>query len=110
MWRRIWALVVKEFLAIWKDKRSRAVLIGPPLVQVIVFGYAATFDLNHVSLAVYDEDNSAASRELVALFTGSPVFHKVADLKNEGQIAAMVDARKSALVLHIGPQFPATWK
>lgn len=105
MWQRIWALVVKEFLAIWKDKRSRAVLIGPPLIQVIVFGYAATFDLNHVALAVYDEDNSAASRELEAAFTGSPVFRKVADLRNEGQVAAMIDARKSALVLHIGPQF-----
>ena len=52
MWRRILALATKEFLAILKDPRSRAVVILPPIIQTLVFGYAATFDLNHVAYAV----------------------------------------------------------
>lgn len=46
MLARIWALVIKEFLAILRDKKSRFVLIGPPVIQLLVFGYAATFDLS----------------------------------------------------------------
>lgn len=48
MWQRILALVVKEFLNLFKDKQSRFVTIVPPLIQLVVFGYAASFDLNHV--------------------------------------------------------------
>ena len=55
---RIMTLVVKEFLAIMKDPKSRFVVIGPPIVQFFVFGYAATFDLNNVRYAVLDEDRS----------------------------------------------------
>ena len=53
MWRQVLALIVKELLAVLKDAKSRVVLIGPPLIQLLVFGYAATFDLNHVPFAVY---------------------------------------------------------
>ena len=68
MWRRVFALIVKELLAVLKDAKSRVVLIGPPLIQLVVFGYAATFDLNHVPFAVFNQDHSAASRDLVARF------------------------------------------
>ncbi len=74
MWRRIRALMTKEFLALLKDKRSRIVVIVPPILQLLVFGYAATFDLNRIPLAVYNEDHSQASRDLVARFEGSPNF------------------------------------
>ena len=49
MLRQVLALALKEFLTILKDRRSRAVVILPPMVQTLVFGYAATFDLNNVS-------------------------------------------------------------
>ncbi len=74
MWRRIRALMKKEFLALLKDKRSRIVVIVPPILQLLVFGYAATFDLNRIPLAVYDEDHSQASRDLVAQFRGFAEF------------------------------------
>lgn len=69
---RIVALVRKELLALLRDRASRAVLIGPPLIQLMVFGYAATFDLKDVPFAVYNEDHGTASRELLAAFDGSP--------------------------------------
>jgi ABC-2 type transport system permease protein len=63
MWQRILALVVKELLTLLKDKRSRVVLFVPPLIQLVVFGYAASFDLNRVPYALYSEDRGAAARD-----------------------------------------------
>ena len=71
MWNRVIALIGKEFLALFKDPKSRVVLIVPPMIQLLVFGYAATFDLNHLPYALYDEDRGAAARELAAAFDGS---------------------------------------
>ena len=105
MWRRILALMIKEFLALLKDKRSRTVLIAPPIMQLIVFGYAATFDLNQVPYAIYNEDPGSASRELLAHFAGSSTFRLVANLQSEIQIAPLVDNKRALLVLHIGPHF-----
>ena len=105
MWRRILALVHKEFLALLKDPKSRLVLVVPPLVQLLVFGYAATFDLRQVPIAVLDEDRGSASRELLAAFGGGTTFLQVAQLRSEDEIAPLVDRRKVLAVIHVGPRF-----
>ncbi len=105
MVRRVFALVIKEFLALLKDKRSRTILIVPPFVQLIVFGYAATFDLNHVPYAVYNEDQGAASRQLLARFQGSSAFEQVARIDHASQIGPMIDGQHVLMVLHLGPHF-----
>ncbi|MFZ5556253.1 MAG: ABC transporter permease [Pseudomonadota bacterium] len=105
MGQRILALVHKEFLALFRDRKSRFVLIVPPFIQLLVFGYAATFDLNRIPYAVYDEDRSAASRALLAGFEGSPHFQRVATLASVAEMAPLVDARRALLVVHVGPQF-----
>jgi ABC-2 type transport system permease protein len=102
---RILALVRKEFLTLLKDPKSRMVLIVPPLIQLLVFGYAATFDLKQVPYAVYDEDRGAAARELLARFDGSPTFRKVADLSSDREMAPLVDGREVLVVIHVGPRF-----
>ncbi|WP_078118992.1 ABC transporter permease [Thiosocius teredinicola] len=107
-WRRIFALIVKELLAILRDKKSRIVLIGPPIAQLLVFGYAATFDLNNLAIAVYDQDRSAASRELIAKMTGSPHFELVAQVEHDAQIAPLIDNKDALMVLRIGPRFSET--
>ncbi len=104
---RIFALVVKEFLALLKDKRSRLVLIIPPLIQLIVFGYAATFDLKEVPFAVYNEDSGAAARQMLAAFDGSPSFSRVAQITHESEIAPLIDAKQVLMVIHAGPNFSA---
>lgn len=105
MLARIWALVVKEFLAIAKDRRSRFVLIVPPIAQLLVFGYAATFDLGHVRVAFYNEDAGADGQTLLARFSGSPVFAQVANLSTDAEIAPMIDGGHATLVVHIGQTF-----
>ncbi|HMA12575.1 MAG TPA: ABC transporter permease [Steroidobacteraceae bacterium] len=107
MLRRILSLMAKEFLALLKDKRSRFVLIGPPLVQLLVFGYAASFDLQHVPYALLNEDSGYAARELAASLRGSPSFSEVARLSHEGEIAPLIDRKEVLMVVRIGPRFSA---
>lgn len=105
MWGRIRALIVKEFLAVWKDRKSRAVIVVPPLLQLLVFGYAATYDVTHVATAIYNQDSGAASRAFVARFEGSPTFEVVARLTREADIPAIIDPKRASLVVHIGQSF-----
>lgn len=105
MWSRIYALIIKEFLALFRDKKSRLVLIAPPIVQFLVFGYAATFDLNNIPYAIYNEDPGFASRELLARFQGSPSFQQVASIDNDQAIAPLLNQEKALLVVHIDPLF-----
>ncbi len=105
MWRRVLALMIKEFLALLKDKKGRMVLIGPPIIQLMVFGYAATFDLDQVPYAVFNEDSGAAARELLQRIEGSSTFHLVGSLGNEDQIAPLIDKKEVMAVLHIRSDF-----
>lgn len=105
--RRIVALAIKELLAVLKDKKSRIVLVAPPLLQLIVFGYAASFDLNDIPVAIYNEDRGAASRELVARVIGSPHFHLYNYLDHDQQIAPLINNKEVLIVVHIGPRFTA---
>lgn len=105
MLRAILALLRKELLSIFKDPKSRFVVIGPPLIQLLIFGYAATYDLNNVPFAVYNEDRGTAAQELVARFGGSPSLRQVALLEHHSQIRQWIDRRDALFVLHLGPDF-----
>ncbi len=108
MWQsalRIWALVKKELLAVLKDKRSRYSLFLPPILQCLIFGYAASYDLNDVPYAVFDEDRSVASNDLLFQLDASRVFRRVANLTRESDIATVVDDRDALVVMHIGQDF-----
>lgn len=101
----ILTLVRKEALMILKDKRGRIILIVPVIVQTLLFGYVATYDLNRVEYALLDEDRSHSSRELARRFDASPIFHRTATLGGSMDIAGILDKKKALMVLHIGPQF-----
>ena len=102
---RILALIHKELLAILKDPRSRVSLFLPPVLQCLIFGYAATYDLSNVPYAVLDQDRSAASHDLLASLDGSGVFHRVAQLRNQADIRPMIDQENALLVIVIGQDF-----
>jgi ABC-2 type transport system permease protein len=107
MFGRIYALIIKEFITLLKDRRTRIVLIVPPLLQLMVFGYAASFDLKNVPFAVYNEDRGQISRDLLASFDGSPSFARTAQINHQDQIAPLLDAGKVLMVVHAGPTFSA---
>ncbi|WP_339807244.1 ABC transporter permease [uncultured Marinobacter sp.] len=103
--RQIFALAIKEFLALLRDKRSRLVIIGPPLAQLLVFGFAATYDLNNVAVAIYNEDRGGAARELVSRIEGSPNFEVVAYIDRDSEVAPLINNRDVLIVVHIGQNF-----
>lgn len=104
---RIVALIVKELTSLWKDSRTRMVLLVPPLVQVMIFAYAASFEVRNVSLAVWNEDGGAQARELVARFAHSPSFSVVATPGTAAEAAALIDANAVVGVLHLPQHFSA---
>jgi ABC-2 type transport system permease protein len=102
---RILALIRKELIAVLKDPRTRITLFLPPIIQSLIFGYAATFDLNHVPYAVLDQDRSAASHDLLARLDGSDVFERVADLTRAADIVNVIDRQRALLVIQIDQEF-----
>jgi ABC-2 type transport system permease protein len=102
---RVLALARKELLAVLKDPRARASLFIPAVLQSLIFGYAATYDLNHVPYAVLDQDRSAASYQLLGDLDGSRVFQRVADLTRASDIKAFVDDKRALVVLQIPQDF-----
>jgi ABC-2 type transport system permease protein len=105
MWQRIRFLVIKELLALWRDPRSRAILIVPPLVQLIVFSFAMTQEVTAVRMAVFNQDLGMQSRELVARFAFAPYFADVRALKSDGEIRGALDSADAIAVLRIGEDF-----
>jgi len=103
--QRILALTKKEMLALLRDAASRAVLIGPPIIQLVVFGYAATFDLKNIPFVVYNQDAGISSRDLIANFTGSPNFHLLHAVHSQKELAAAINNQSALLAVDIGPDF-----
>lgn len=99
------ALTLKEFLALLRDRSSRLILVGPPVAQLLVFSYAATYDLSDISIAIYNEDRGIASRELVSRISGSPNINQLISIRHDSEIAPLLDNRDVLLVLHINSEF-----
>jgi ABC-2 type transport system permease protein len=102
---RILSLARKELLAVLKDPRSRMSLLVPPIVQALIFGYAATYDLTNVPYAVLDQSRAGASTELLAGLDGSGVFHRVANLDRSTDIEKYINEQRALLVIQIGQDF-----
>jgi ABC-2 type transport system permease protein len=102
---RILALISKEFLAVLKDPRSRFIIFLPPMLQCLIFGYAASFDLNSVPYAVFDQDRSTASTDLLARMDGSGVFERQASLSRTADIATWINSGRALLVIKFNQDF-----
>ena len=105
MFERITQMLIKEFIQILRDPRMRTVIFVMPLVQTLVFGYAVTTDVTHVPTAIFDLDNSRASRELVARFTGSGYFDVVGYVDREEEARNLVDHGLAKAVLRMNKGF-----
>src|SRR5499426_1976729 len=102
---RILALTHKELLAILKDPRSRFSLLIPPILQCLIYGYVATYDLNDVPYALLDQDRSGASQQLLARLDGSGVFRRVANLNGPADVKTIINNSRALLVIQIDQDF-----
>lgn len=91
MFNRIIAIARKEFRQVGRDRRSLGILIFIPAFMLLMFGYAVDFDVRDITLAIYDEDNSVQSRELIDKFVRSGYFDLKYYLDSPGEIDRLLD-------------------
>jgi ABC-2 type transport system permease protein len=105
MWLRLRALIIKELLAMLRDPRGRFALIGPPLIQLFVFSYAATLDVTNFDVGVRDQDNGRWSTEFVQRIAGAPSVRHIIRIESEAQLREAIDLRKAVAVVQFGQEF-----
>ncbi|MDR3772915.1 MAG: ABC transporter permease [Terracidiphilus sp.] len=102
---RLKQMLIKEFIQVFRDKRTRFILIGPPIIQMLVFGYAATYEIRHVPTVVLDLDQSQESRDLLSLFSSSPYFDVQRQLSSSSELGDLIDQGKATVGLKIDAGF-----
>lgn len=105
--QRILHLLVKEFLQLRRDTSARFRLLVPPIIQILLFGYAATFEVFNVSTIVLDQDHTPESRALVAAFVHSSRFEVAAMAQTRQQVQAAVERSEVHVGLVVPPGFSA---
>ncbi|MEI9992028.1 MAG: ABC transporter permease [Rhizomicrobium sp.] len=105
MFDRIIQIFIKEMIELKRDRWARFRLIVPPIIQMLVFGYAATFEVFDVSTVILDMDHSQESRDLVSHFTASGRFSIAAYAQNEGDVTRIIDRGDAAIAIVIHPGF-----
>jgi len=105
MWERIREIIHKEFLQTLRDPRTRTLLFLPPIIQLIIFGYAVNMDVELTKIAWMDRDRTPESRALLSAFQGSRYFMVQDVLDREDQIAEELDRGQVQAVVHVLPGY-----
>jgi ABC-2 type transport system permease protein len=105
MRERLIEIIRKEFRQTFREPRMRTMLFLPPIIQLLVFGYAVNLDVSHSTMAWMDQDRTPQSRELLAAFQGSGRFEIRATPQNDGEVQALLDANKVDMVVRVLPGF-----
>src|SRR5512139_2109354 len=102
---RLRHMLIKEFIQVLRDKRTRIVLIVPPILQMLIFGYAATLEIKHVPTAIVDYDNTQASRDLISRFAASNYFEVRRTPADRRHIPVLIDRGDVILTIQINDGF-----
>ncbi len=103
--RQLLPIIRKEFLHILRDKRVLSILTFVPAVLLLINGYALNFDVRNITLAVYDGEKSAQSREFIGTFVTSGYFEYTGTLSDYRLAQSYIDNGTVKLVLVIPPDF-----
>lgn len=105
MFGRLKHMLIKEFIQVFRDKRARFFLFGPPIIQMMIFGYAATLEIKHVPTVIVDYDNSQVSRDLVSRFEASRYFDIRKKLPDSRQVKQLIDDGDVTMAIQINAGF-----
>jgi ABC-2 type transport system permease protein len=105
MFRRLLRLILKELQVTFGDPKARMLLIGPVVLQTLIFPFAATLEVRNASVVVLNEDGGAASIELLQRLSHTPAFAKLASVHGEKALREALDGQEALLALRI----PATF-
>ncbi len=103
-------LLKKEFITIWKDPKSRGIIIAMPLLQLFVFANAITMEVKNIDVTLIDRSNSVESRELISRFEHSPRFRKFYYVDNGKEFKEKIDNQKVQIGLYINNDFAESVK
>jgi ABC-2 type transport system permease protein len=103
--RRVWAVARKEFIHVLRDRRSLAMAIAIPMLLLMLYGYALTLDVDNVPLAVWDQSESARSREFISRFQGSRYFSLRKYARNYRELEQAIDSGQILLALIVPRDF-----
>ncbi len=103
--RRFWAMVIKEFIQMRRDRLTFGMMIGIPIMQLILFGYAINSDPKHLPTAIICADNSPFSRTLVAGLKNSGYFDVLIQATHQAQVQALLDRGEVQFVFNIPEDF-----
>ena len=107
MLERLESMLVKEFIQVLRDPRMRTTIFVAPVLQIMVFGYAATTDVKNVPIAIYDLDNTSQTREITRAFIMSRYFQATYYIDNDRQARDLIDKSVVKLVLRFNHGFTA---
>ena len=102
---RLMAQIVKELLSVLRDPKSRFVLVGPPLMQLLVFSFAATLDVKNVDIAIYDRDAGKWSHELVERIGAAQFVHRLVPVHSPAEMKSMMERREVIAAINIPEYF-----
>lgn len=105
MFRRLKAIVLKEFIQMRRDRLTLAMMLMLPLIQLAVFGFAINTDVKHVPMAVLDRSLDRHSRELVQAFTNSEYFDRTFTVARESDLVDLIDRGLARVGLVIPPDY-----
>ncbi len=103
--RRLLSLIRKEFIQIVRDPRTLGITFIMPVMQIFLLGYAATNDVRNVPLAVWDQDRSWASRQLLDAYRAADYFHLDYDVDSEDELRRLIDGGQARAGLIIPPDY-----
>jgi ABC-2 type transport system permease protein len=105
MWARIFEIIRKELKQTLREPRMRAMLFAPPVIQMLVFGFAVNLDVEHAKIVWSDLDQGHAARELQAAFEGSGHFSIVAVAASERDAQNVLDRSQADAIIRVQPGF-----
>jgi ABC-2 type transport system permease protein len=105
MFKKVRYIFVKELIQTLRDKRMRITLIVPPILQLIVFGYAANLDVKHIPTAIRDLDQSVSSRDLIGRFASSKYFDIVSFPNNPEEVKDLINRGDATVSIEIPTDF-----
>ena len=104
-WSRLWSIVVKEFIQMRRDRLTFAMMIGVPIIQLVLFGYAINTDPKHLPTVVLAADHGIFTRSLVRAMENSGYFAVRRDVTTEAEAKRLLAEGEVQFVLNIPPDF-----
>lgn len=102
---RLWAVAVKEFRQLGRDRLTFAMIVGIPTMQILLFGYAINYDVRNLDTGVLDQARTALSRQFVAELAATQVAEPVLAASSEPQLMQALRAGDIGLAVIVPPDF-----